>query len=341
MSEVRRRFLIVGMQRSGTTATLARLARHPGIALPAVEAHTSLFAAAILDRSARGESRGERTASLLSLFDHLTGHAGDAPVRGLKTALPSVAHAARLVGCLATHGPGIDLIVVRRRDLVAQFGSLRRAQHLGQWHRDAGGPPPDRSWRLRLDPDEFAAYVRQCIDCHRLLDRLGGDRNVLELDHDRHVATGADFALACAFLGLEPGPEPAAVLAKVSPPAADYIEDHAAWRARLPELVAAAERHAPPAPVFDPADSRLFLLHRAQQHRRAGSLAAALDDALAALAAPPDWGVETHEWAAATIAEMLQRLGDPPRRAAVAAQLAAGWPGDPWLQPLASRLAGE
>ena len=58
------------MQRSGTSVTLAALAGHPEIAVPAEEIHTALFAGVVAHRSPRGETAAERTASLGAVFDH-------------------------------------------------------------------------------------------------------------------------------------------------------------------------------------------------------------------------------------------------------------------------------
>lgn len=126
-----RPFLIVGMQRSGTSVTLARLASHPQVVVPEEEIAAAFFATAILDRSPRGETRAQRTHSFAEVFAHVAGGHAGAHATGLKTALPSREHAARLAGCLATHAPALDLIVVRRNDLVASSvrccGRSRRA----------------------------------------------------------------------------------------------------------------------------------------------------------------------------------------------------------------------
>jgi hypothetical protein len=332
-----RRFVVVGMQRSGTTLTLAQLTAHPQVAMFPEELHTALFSAAIVDRSPRGETRRSRTRSMRALFDDLAPPRAGVRARGLKTAIATVEHAARFVGCLATHGAGIDLVVVRRRDLVAQLGSALRAQRLGVWHRRAGEPPPVLQELVRIADAQLEEYVRKVVDCHRLLDHLAADRRTLQLDYEDDVVSGLDWARLCKFLGVDET-VPTRALHKVSPPPEDFIADYEQLRARVPALLAACAQTPAPPPAFDPADSRLFLLRRAAMEWSRGRLHQALDDALAALDAPPDWGVERRAGGTEMIAELLERLGDAEIAARVGQRLAARWPDDPDVAALLAKI---
>jgi hypothetical protein len=336
-----RRFVLIGMQRSGTTVTHARLASHPDVAMYDDELHTAFFATAIVGRNARGESTRRRTQSLLDVFDFVAGRRPGVRAVGVKTALPSPALTARLVGCLATHGADLDVIVLQRQDLVAQLGSLRRAQQLAVWHRRSADAAPAAPTRVRIGDDELAAYVADAVACDRLLDGLATSRRVLRLDYDRDVVGGSDWPRVCEFLGIATPPPPPGELRKVSPPAAEYIDDYDALVARLPSLLAACARAPAPAPRFDAGESRLFLLHRARRALACGHPRAAVGDLLAALHAPPEWGVETREWGTAMLGESLERTGDPALADVVARELAADWPDDPHVRALVARIRVE
>jgi len=333
-----RRFLLVGMQRSGTTVTRAQLESHPQVAMFRDELHTAFFATAIGTRSRTGETREDRTTSLLEVWDHLVGPRPDVVAGGIKTALPSAAYAARLVGCLQEHGPGIDLIVVHRRDLVAQLGSLKRAQAAGVWHRRANAAAADIDRRVRITDAELAGYVRECIDSHRLLAQLADGRRTLHLDYDDDIVAGRDWPRLCEFLAIEPLPRPEGSFRKFSPPAIDYIDDYLAHSAALPALVEAVRRTPAPAPVFDTEESRLFLLYRAHRAIAKGRPDAAVPDVLAALDAPADWGTEARDWACDLLAEALERAGDAVLAETVAARLAASWPDDAHVVALVGRI---
>lgn len=317
MSEVRR-ILVVGMQRSGTTVTLGCLAGHPETDVLKEEIHASFFGAAVGTRNDRGESRADRTRSFLQVFDHVAGRRPGSSVVGFKTALPDAEYAARLVACLQTHGPGIDLIVTRRRDLVAQLGSLRRAEKSNAWHSRVGVSMSAHKTRVRISSAELAGYVAGCVASHALLDALKAGRRTLELEYERDIVGGTAWSRLFEFLGIDDRPPDWLRLRKHSPAPDSYIENYAGLSAELPGLMEDALRRAPPAPIEDARDSRVFLLHRAQFHQASGRRDAALEDALAALASPSEWGVETREWACATIRSSLEASGDMKRAAAVA-----------------------
>lgn len=316
-----RRFLVVGMQRSGTTVTQAQLIDHPEVAIARQEIAATCFWTSVLSQTSRGETCADRSRSVREVLDHLAGHRPGVAATGLKTALPSAGHAARLAGCLRTHAPDLALIVVRRNDLVAQFGSLRRAQATGTWH-SSDRQPSQHDLRVAFTRDELAAYVQDCVDCDRLLESIGTGRPVLALDYERDVATGGDRQQIAAFLGIDARRGTPARLRKVSPDANAYIDDYASHRAALPELLAAAQATPAPAPVEDPTESRVFLLHRAGLRLAQGNAAAAVDDATAALHAPAEWQIDGHGWACDLLAEALFRLDSPARARALLATLA-------------------
>lgn len=313
-----RRFLVIGMQRSGTTVTRSLLASHPDIALGPEEIHLALFQRTVHATTDRGETPQHRTATLRSVFDALAGRRAEHAFVGLKTALTDAAATARLVACLAAHAHDVDLVVVRRHDLLAQLASLRRAQATGIWH-DRDGRGSGSAVKVSITPDELAAYVEECVACARLLATCAAGRRVLEIDYDIDIAGGRLRAALQGFFGIEfaaaDRPDGAdRALRKVSPPLADYLVDADRLAALVPGLRAAALAKPLRAPPATDVESRLFLLYRAQWllRRGAGRKAAreAVHDALEAIDAPPDWGVTSQQWAADTLTEALARAAD-------------------------------
>jgi LPS sulfotransferase NodH len=314
-----RRFLVVGMQRSGTTVTRSLLASHPDIALGPEEIHLAFFQRTVVAATDRGETPQHRSATLRGVFDALAGRRADHAFVGLKTALTDAAATARLVACLAAHAHDVDLVVVRRHDLLAQLASLRRAQATGIWH-DHGGGGRGAEVKVTITPAELAAYVADCVACERLLATLAAGRRVLHIDYEADIVGGQLVPVLQSFFGIALAAADRAdrALRKVSPPLADYLVDAERLAALVPGLRAAALATPLPAPEATDVESRLFLLYRAQWllRRSAGREAArdaardAVHDALAAIDAPPDWGVTSQQWAADTLADALPRAGD-------------------------------
>lgn len=317
------RFVIVGMQRSGTTVTHDYLQGHPEVATPAEEVHAAFFAA--------GDASVSR---FLDVFDHVAGRQSGHRAVGLKTALPSAAHAVRIADRLRQL-PAVRVVLVEREDLVAQLGSLRRAQSVGTWHRDRQSQSDRSGMRIRIGAEEFAQYVAEVEQSLAPLRALDGGR-LLRLGYERDIASSRFGAELSAFLGITPRGAEVVRLAKVAPAAADYIEAHAVLHRLQDELLAAPRDTPTGAPAA--AESRLFLVHQAQMLLARGDAGSAVRSALAAFGAPPDWGVETSTWAAAVLGDALFALGDLAEARTVAGTLARDHAADDDAAGLVQRI---
>ncbi|MCR9247116.1 MAG: Stf0 family sulfotransferase [bacterium] len=301
--------------------TQSYLAGHPDVALASGEVPDTVFWTAVDGVNGRGETRAGRTESLAAVFDDFAGREVASLAVGNKIALPGLAAARRIVGCLRTHGFGVRLVVVRRRDLVAQLGSLRRAQQTGVWHRaggGAGGPGAGGGDEanasehrvVTISDAELESYVRETVASHRLMASVVPAADLLELDYEDDVATGRLWPRVCDFLGL-PVVEPEWVrMRKVSPPAGRYIVDYDRHAGRLAELERAAASSSLPAPELWPEETRSFLMRRARM-RRTKDPHGALADALDAIAAPAEFAIPTAEGPCGLARAVLEEIGDP------------------------------
>jgi len=330
-----RRVLLVGMQRSGTTVTQSLLTGLPSIAMAPEEIHTSFFQRAVLATTERGETPRQRSASMRRVFDELAGRAPEHTVAAVKTALPDAKATAHLAACLAAHADDFDLVVVRRRDLLAQLASLRRAQATGIWHRRRGDDNSGAELRIVITEAELADYVQTCVDCDSLVQQLLPGRRALLLDYAQHVVGNQVAEELARFLEVELPTGPPR-LRKASPPASHYVVDHDRLAAMVPTMLANAQRRPPRPPEPTDIDSRVFLLHRARVHLKDGEWRAAVEDALAAIDAPPDWGIASHQWSADTLAEALTMANELELARRVTQRIAGEH--DPHLQRLAAHL---
>ncbi|MFM1870971.1 MAG: Stf0 sulfotransferase [Planctomycetota bacterium] len=317
------RFLVVGLQRSGTTLVLDYLCGHGQTAVAEDEIHTALFAPG---EAAEGE--------FLGVFDQIAGRTPAALAVGMKTAIPTAAHGARLAETLGNQGRSLDLIVVERNDLVAQYGSLRAADETGVWHSQAPRRDRPRS-AVRFDETELAAYITDCRAAMAPIHKLASGRRTLHLNYENDLAPGGWTARLCSFLGIDPAFGRAPALRKVAPPPDDYIVDYSAHRATFAKCLTQPE----PAPATAaPSPSRRWLLRYAEWLRDAGNLAAALAAALDSLDAPPDWGVDTNEWAGMLIGDLLYGVGDRELAFRTAERLRLDHGRDADIAPLLARI---
>ncbi len=288
--------------------TLARLAAHPRVSVCEHEIHCSAFGTSVCGETEDGETQAERTSSFLEVLDGIAGRGPTSLAHGVKTALTDANSASRLVGCLATHAPGVAVVAVHRRDLVAQLGSLIRAQSLGAWHLARGDTGAGESLAVQIEDERLVRYVKDCVSVRRLLHSMT-DRPVLHLEYEEDVATSRDWPKVTAFLGINDGTPCVDRLQKASPDPSNFIVDYP----RLSRLAAEVECRSlaapPPRPSFVSEESRVFLMHRATFASRRGDTADAVADALRAMFAPPNWGVESHQWAAELLQELLVRDG--------------------------------
>lgn len=278
MSELTR-FLIVGMQRSGTTVTHHCLGGHPQVSLTTDEVSTDPFFSKGLSVFTTGrESFAARRRGYQRLFDAISLAATDRPVRaaGLKVALASPEDAVDLVECVREYFEGLKVVMVRRADLVAQCGSLYRAMRTGQWHafgKKAGGADE----KISIPLEEFDVYVRNCRRIEAQLDRLKATHPVCELLYERDIEKGLDKDRLFDFVGVDRLPAAWMEMQKVSPPAEKFIANHAELVARQPTipLVApqAAEDEAMARQKVRAAKEQPYLLvYRAEDRLRRGRL---------------------------------------------------------------------
>lgn len=229
------RFLIVGMQRSGTTVTHHCLEGHPHVSLVTDEVAADPFFTKGLSVFTTGrESFDARRRGFLRLFDAITLSVTDRQVRaaGLKVALGTATDAIDLVECVREHFEGLKIVMVRRSDLVAQCASLRRAQRTGQWHA-FGSRVKDTDDRFEIPVREFDDYARGCRLIHAQLDRLKDTHQVCELVYERDIEHGLDHDRLFDFVGVDRVPASWMKMQKVSPPVESYIANHAQLSAHL------------------------------------------------------------------------------------------------------------
>lgn len=224
----RRRFLIVGMARSGTTVTHQALQGHPNVRSNMDEVKVDpFFTRGLASFTVGGQNEYERDHGYGLMIDALTmipcslrtpglmGYGGleevpkgDVLANGIKVAVGNAEQAQMVVAALTSHASLADLVVIRviRRDLVAQHASLQRAVRTGRWHsfseQTNNGVDPNAPFEI---PEEhFRGYCRDAIVALEKLGELSSSHVMLDLSYEDEIAAmGTEaFQRVYEFLGL-------------------------------------------------------------------------------------------------------------------------------------------
>lgn len=240
------RYLIAGYKRSGTTFTHLLLKGHPRVSALNDEMTVAPFFDGGVETYTIGGclSSAERNFGRRRLFDAIVG--ANEPVAdafGAKIAIGNARAAASVVECLGTHMPDMKVILVRRSDIVAQYGSLlqRRRTHVAHsWNPGFGKSPVAR---IRIDRILFARYVAGVFDTLAELDKLRATNDVLDVCYeDLSANVDGQYRRILEFLGLSYTEATWLDSKKVLPPPAEYITNYdemASLQARIQDAHAA------------------------------------------------------------------------------------------------------
>lgn len=234
-------FLVLGPQRSGTTVTYVAVRDHPQVCGLSDEVDP----VALFDRGVLVFTRSEfvnprlRPVYIPRLFEAIALAEAKPTTRagGMKSAVANRKQAELMVQSLCGPLRHVKVILTIRSDLIAQFGSLKRAQATDQWHSWRAGNKIDI--KLTLDVNEFVNYVKTCRELNELLRSIASARpDVLELSYETDILADPRGAASklFAFLGVD-DLEPTWVKSeKVAPPPEDYIVNLAELQQALAQI---------------------------------------------------------------------------------------------------------
>ena len=240
-SAARTRYVIAGLPRSGTTLVHKAISGHPNASALNDELRVSPFWDRGLSTFTFGhETPEERRGGHVALFDAVTSIHASAETRvfGVKCCVSSPMEAELVITSTMRAIPGVKIIVVLRRDLVAQYASLLRARRSGAWHswRHTDRPPVAH---VRIRPLLFDRYVTNALDT---MARLQCAPAAYLVVYEELVVSKSDgFRGIFDFLGLPNMPIDWELGHKVSPAPEAYIDNYHEMSNRLASLM---DRHA-------------------------------------------------------------------------------------------------
>ncbi len=238
-------YLILGIQRSGTTAIHKALMQHPNVSVLTDELTISpFFDLGIRTFTFGNETEEERMSGRQAIFNAITmrGEKSGVTHCGAKACSTTSPNAARMVvDTLRRDLPKMKIILLDREDIVAQYGSGISAKRTRIYHSWDNGADSRRLKRIYLNPLRFVLYA---MDCLRVSEITSGLTETHETYTVRHEKLCDDFTgeirNICLFLGLR-NLEITSNSRKLMPPPERYIANYNTLR-RCEEWI--KKRHA-------------------------------------------------------------------------------------------------
>lgn len=236
-----RRYLVVGMPRSGTTVTHYSLKGHPAVS--ALENEVSvhpLFGQGITAFTYGKGTPHERALGHRALFDAVAGlnRTSETTTLGVKSALDTPELARDLVEAVQQHLPDVRVILTVRKDMLAQYASWLRAQKVGRWHaRSADIAKIDV--KVEVERHAFARYMIEGLQALEVLRELHGTHAVKEFSYERDISVGTldPYYDLFEFLGLPRREITWLKSKKMSPPVEEYVTNYNEARSLHDEIV--------------------------------------------------------------------------------------------------------
>jgi hypothetical protein len=199
------RYLVIGYARSGTTVTHHIISGHPQVASLLGELKPEPFYTQGKRIFTFGNEPCNPRIEYPKLFDCLTKFNATADIlaNGTKTVCNSHRQAENIVDVLRRYLPDIYVIIVKRRDLVAQMGSGIHSKKSGVAHSWRDGADRLKVRKIRISKHKFISYIYNVRRLYSVFDGLNESHKVLNLTYedlsDMDTYSGRIFD----FLGIE------------------------------------------------------------------------------------------------------------------------------------------
>ena len=233
----RTRYLIIGSARSGTTALHLAVLGHPNAAALVDELRLTPLLVQGRDVFTKGnDPENDRALMLPAVYDALTTLNADenTTAHGAKVVCNSPRAASAMVSVLQQQLPNLKIIMVRRKDLVAQFGSGIIGRRSGVMHAWNPGAKERLIDKIAISRLQFTAFAASRLRTYKVLASLAESHEVMNVDYESLLddAQGVYRSLY-KFLGLSEVRATWVAATKVLPPPDQYILNYASMEARL------------------------------------------------------------------------------------------------------------
>lgn len=244
------------MQRSGTSLIHHGVRGHPQISAFENEVAVTRFFEKGASFFCYDEELGrrEKERAPMSLFDCLAGLTAseDTKLLGVKSLPLDSRQARRLVDGIIADFPTALILRVKRRDVVARYGSLVKSKGTGIWKLDdLKDKSIDPNPSIRVNKYDLIDYLLESYKIERELDKLYETHKMLTIDYESDILAYEEsnvqlFEDVFTFLDVEPIAPAWLKMTKLSPPPEDYIVNYSDLHSLATELNDALRQGASP-----------------------------------------------------------------------------------------------
>lgn len=224
-------YIIIGSARSGTTFVHKLLASHPEVSALSdeVNADAEFFDKGIKIFTYGNEKPSENKQGFRRIIETLCelNKSKETKACGIKIALHYPDQAEKVVTKLKDYMPHIKVIIVKRKDLVAQYGSFLRAKITGLVHNDFSTKTNIKVKNFCISKYWFKIYLRNHLKMNKIIDQIKETNECLELSYENDIekyGSGVN-ARIFDFLGIT-HVNKVYLQKKVSPAAPEYIVNY-------------------------------------------------------------------------------------------------------------------
>ena len=219
------RFLIIGIQRSGTTFVSRLLSGHPDCEMFSDELKiTPLFSSGIKLFGYGSETKEDINRGYVNLFDAITRKERNVSFWGAKIALANPFLAKTLVSCLNEYFTDINIIRVNRVDSVARIGSLVRAKKSGVFHSWSQNAKSNIQINFKIPQGTFKRYYLRELEIESILDQL--IHPVIEVNYENDINNQNDKSKLLEKIGINKITPDWINTKKVAPNPEQYIKNY-------------------------------------------------------------------------------------------------------------------
>jgi len=224
------RYFIIGSTRSGTTVVHLAVAGHPNVvALNDEMKIAPFFTEGISTFTYGNDLPEEKQRGYFALFDALTSLTPNENIkaRGIKLACNSHYLASNFLNIMQNNLKDFKIIIMRRRDIVALYGSAQQGKKSGVMHSWYKGASSKNIKKLKINKWYFIAYYVQLKKLYCTLDKLKNTHDVLEVNYEGLLKSPSEeYSEIFSFLNLS-AVEPTWLKSKkVLPPPTEYIVNY-------------------------------------------------------------------------------------------------------------------
>jgi hypothetical protein len=231
------RYLVIGYSRSGTTVVHLALKGHPNVCALNDELKPEPFFTKGISTFTHGaDFKDEKEKGFSAIFDAVTRIRANENTlaNGAKTACNSPELAKAVVAVLQNYLRDLKVVIILRKDLVAQNGSGIIGKKTGimhSWYKGFEGRKIDK---IKINKWRFIAYVHNVHRMYNELSKLKKTHDVLELCYEDLLSGEIEFfPKIFRFVGV-PEIDPTWLSSKkVLPPPQDYITNYTGLKTSL------------------------------------------------------------------------------------------------------------